>query len=95
MNMDKLRRLSLYWVKYDILVHLPEDCQMLPLTIKPTETIKDLRVHLVKQGISSWKKHFSYNGRQLGEYETIKDVNIRNGSVILLLPDRRSGCHSV
>ncbi|KAM8939324.1 TINCR ubiquitin domain containing [Pelodytes ibericus] len=86
--MDKLRRLSLYWVKYNILIHLPEDCQLISVSVRPTDTIKDLRVQLVKQGVTSWKKHFSYNGRQLGEYETIKDVNIRNGSVILLRFDK-------
>ncbi|XP_053319838.1 TINCR ubiquitin domain containing [Spea bombifrons] len=85
--MDKLRRLSFHWVRYEIIVHLPEDRQMFPVTVRPTETIKDLRVHLVKQGVTSWKKHFYYNGRQLGEYEIIKDVNIKNGSVILLSCD--------
>uniref|UniRef100_A0A803JAI8 Ubiquitin-like domain-containing protein n=1 Tax=Xenopus tropicalis TaxID=8364 RepID=A0A803JAI8_XENTR len=83
--MDTLRRLSIHWSKYEILVHLSEDNQMIPVTVRPSETIKDLRVHLVRQGISSWKKYFFYNGIQLGEYETLKGVNIRNGSVILLL----------
>uniref|UniRef100_A0A8C5LZG4 Ubiquitin-like domain-containing protein n=1 Tax=Leptobrachium leishanense TaxID=445787 RepID=A0A8C5LZG4_9ANUR len=82
--MDKLRRLSIYWVKYEILIHLPEDCQMFSVLVRPKDTIKDLRVHLVKQGVSSWKKHFFYNGRQLGEYETIKNVNVKDGSVLLL-----------
>ncbi|KAG9486529.1 TINCR ubiquitin domain containing [Eleutherodactylus coqui] len=83
--MEKLRRLSLHWVKFEILVHVPEDSRMLPVSVRPTDTIKDLRVSLVKQGITSWKKHFSYNGRELGEYETISDLNIRRGAVILLI----------
>ncbi|XP_071982649.1 TINCR ubiquitin domain containing [Engystomops pustulosus] len=82
--MEKLRRLSLNWVKFEILVHVPEESQMFSVTVRPTDTIKDLRVKLVKQGISSWKKHFSYNGRELGEYETIIDLNIKRGAVILL-----------
>ncbi|XP_069623772.1 TINCR ubiquitin domain containing isoform X1 [Ranitomeya imitator] len=83
--MEKLRRLSLHWVKFEILVHVPEDCRMFPVAVRPTDTIKDLRVNLVKQGITSWKKHFSYNGRELGEYETIRDLNIKSGAVILLV----------
>ncbi|XP_075707394.1 TINCR ubiquitin domain containing [Rhinoderma darwinii] len=83
--MEKLRRLSFHWVKFGIVIHVPEDCQMFPVTVRPADTIKDLRVNLVKQGISSWKKHFSYNGRELGEYETISDLNIKSGAVILLV----------
>ncbi|XP_063313455.1 TINCR ubiquitin domain containing [Pelobates fuscus] len=81
---SKLRRISSFWIKYEILIHLPEDSQMFSVSVRPTDTIKDLRVLLVQQGVTSWKKHFFYNGRQLGEYETIKNVNIKNGSVILL-----------
>ncbi|XP_078525607.1 TINCR ubiquitin domain containing [Lissotriton helveticus] len=87
--MDKLRRLSAHWVKYEILVHFPEDGRMLPVSVKPTDTMKDLRVHLVKLGVTSWKKHFFYNGVQLGEHETVKSVNIKDGSVILLVSGAR------
>lgn len=83
--MEKLRRLSLSFVKFEILVHVQEDSQMLPVMVRPGDTIKDLRVKLVKQGISSWKKCFFYNGRELGEYETIKDLNIKSGAVLLLV----------
>lgn len=83
--MEKLRRLSLHWVKFEILVHLPEDSQMVSVMVRPGNTIKDIRVDLVKQGITSWKKCFSYNGRELGEHETIKDLNIKSGAVLLLV----------
>ncbi|XP_063781446.1 TINCR ubiquitin domain containing [Pseudophryne corroboree] len=83
--MEKLRRWSLHWVKFEILIHVPEDYQMFPVTIRPGDTIKDLRVHLVKQGITSWRKQFTYNGKELGEYETIRDLKIKNGAVILLV----------
>ncbi|KAM9329992.1 TINCR ubiquitin domain containing [Gastrophryne carolinensis] len=88
--MEKLRRLSFHFVRIEILVHVPEDGQMCPVTIRPMDTIKELRVHLVKQGVTSWKKHFSYNGRELGEYETIKDLNIKSGAVLLLVKNRAS-----
>ncbi|XP_068127429.1 TINCR ubiquitin domain containing [Hyperolius riggenbachi] len=82
--MEKLKRLSLHWVKFEILVHVPEDCKMCSVMVRPADTIKDLRVHLVKQGVTSWKKQFSYNGRELGEYETIRGLNIKSGAVLLL-----------
>ncbi|XP_053556712.1 TINCR ubiquitin domain containing [Bombina bombina] len=88
--MDRLRRLSFRWIRFEIEIHLPEECQSLFVTVRPTDTIKDLRVYLVKQGITSWKKYFYYNERQLGEYEAIKDVNITKGSVILLRKNNQS-----
>ncbi|XP_069505432.1 TINCR ubiquitin domain containing [Ambystoma mexicanum] len=87
--MEKVRRLTKHWVKYEILVHFPEDGRMLPISVKATDTMKDLRVHLVKQGVTSWKKYFFYNGVQLGEHETVKSVNIKDGAVILLVSGAR------
>uniref|UniRef100_A0A8D0H0S6 TINCR ubiquitin domain containing n=1 Tax=Sphenodon punctatus TaxID=8508 RepID=A0A8D0H0S6_SPHPU len=86
--METLRRSLSRWKRYHIKVHLDEDDILLPLTVKPTDTVMDLRAHLVREGITSWKKTFYYNARQLGEHETIKEAKIQNGSVLLLISDK-------
>uniref|UniRef100_A0A452H8F7 Ubiquitin-like domain-containing protein n=1 Tax=Gopherus agassizii TaxID=38772 RepID=A0A452H8F7_9SAUR len=64
---------------------------LIPLTVKPTDKVMDLRAQLVREGITSWKKTFYYNARQLGEEETVKEAKIQNGSVLLLVSHKRYG----
>uniref|UniRef100_A0A8D2JBJ2 TINCR ubiquitin domain containing n=2 Tax=Varanus komodoensis TaxID=61221 RepID=A0A8D2JBJ2_VARKO len=85
--METLRRSLSRWKKYHIKVHLAEEDLLLPLTVRPTDNMMDLRALLVREGITSWKKTFYYNARQLAEDETVKEAQIQNGSVLLLLSD--------
>ncbi|XP_053156619.1 TINCR ubiquitin domain containing [Hemicordylus capensis] len=87
--MDTLRRSLSRWKKYHIKVHISEEDLLLPLTVRPTDTMMDLRAHLVREGITSWKRTFYYNARQLEEHETVKEAKIQNGSVLLLINDKR------
>ncbi|XP_044273461.1 ubiquitin domain-containing protein TINCR-like [Varanus komodoensis] len=87
--METLRRSLSRWKKYHIKVHLAEEDLLLPLTVRPTDNMMDLRALLVREGITSWKKTFYYNARQLAEDETVKEAQIQNGSVLLLLSDNR------
>ncbi|KAF7236655.1 Ubiquitin-NEDD8-like protein RUB2 [Varanus komodoensis] len=88
--METLRRSLSRWKKYHIKVHLAEEDLLLPLTVRPTDNMMDLRALLVREGITSWKKTFYYNARQLAEDETVKEAQIQNGSVLLLLSDNSS-----
>nr|XP_006110573.1 uncharacterized protein LOC102458225 isoform X1 [Pelodiscus sinensis] len=83
--METLRRSLSRWKRYHIKVHLADEDLLMPLTVKPTDTVMDLRAHLVREGVTSWKKTFYYNSRQLGEQETIREAKIQNGSVLLLV----------
>uniref|UniRef100_A0A6I8PRK6 TINCR ubiquitin domain containing n=1 Tax=Ornithorhynchus anatinus TaxID=9258 RepID=A0A6I8PRK6_ORNAN len=85
--METLRRSLSRWKRYHIEVHLQEEDRLLPLTVRPTDTVSDLRAQLVRQGVTSWKKTFYYNAKQLADHETVRDVNIQNGSVLLLVGD--------
>ncbi|XP_062815696.1 TINCR ubiquitin domain containing [Anolis carolinensis] len=87
--METLRRGLSRWKRYRIKVHLAEEDLLLPLTVRPTDTVMDLRALLVRQGVTSWKKAFHYNARLLGEDETIKEAKIQDGSVVLLIADQR------
>ncbi|XP_042650192.1 ubiquitin domain-containing protein TINCR-like [Tyto alba] len=87
--MDTLRRSLSRWKRYHIKVHLADEDLMMPLTVKPRDTVMDLRAHLVREGVTSWKKTFYYNSRQLEEHETLKEANIQNGSVLLLVSNKR------
>ncbi|XP_042335405.1 ubiquitin domain-containing protein TINCR-like [Sceloporus undulatus] len=87
--METLRRSLSRWKKYHIKVHVAEEDVLLPLTVRPTNTMMDLRALLVKEGITSWKKTFYYNAQQLAEDETVKEAKIQNGSVLLLINDKR------
>ncbi|PKU33303.1 e3 ubiquitin-protein ligase rnf13-like [Limosa lapponica baueri] len=89
--MDTLRRSLSRWKRYHIKVHLADEDLMMPLTVKPRDTVMDLRAHLVREGVTSWKKTFYYNSRQLEEHETLKEANIQNGSVLLLVSNKRTG----
>ncbi|KQK82823.1 hypothetical protein AAES_66490 [Amazona aestiva] len=91
--MDTLRRSLSRWKRYHIKVHLADEDLMMPLTVKPRDTVMDLRAHLVREGVTSWKKTFYYNSRQLEEHETLKEANIQNGSVLLLVSNKR--CRSI
>lgn len=90
-GMETLRRSLSRWKKYHIKVHLAEDDVLLPLTVRPTDNMMDLRAHLVREGVTSWKMSFHYNARQLEEHETVKEAKIQNGSVVLLISDKRYG----
>ncbi|XP_042691661.1 ubiquitin domain-containing protein TINCR-like [Centrocercus urophasianus] len=87
--MDTLRRSLSRWKRYHIKVHLADEDLMMPLTVKPRDTVMDLRAYLVREGVTSWKKTFYYNSRQLEEHETLKEANIQNGSVLLLVSNKR------
>lgn len=88
-RMDTLRRSLSRWKRYHIKVHLADEDLMMPLTVKPRDTVMDLRAYLVREGVTSWKKTFYYNSRQLEEHETLKEANIQNGSVLLLVSNKR------
>lgn len=88
-RMDTLRRSLSRWKRYHIKVHLADEDLMMPLTVRPRDTVMDLRALLVREGITSWKKTFYYNSRQLEEHETLKEANIQNGSVLLLVSNKR------
>ncbi|XP_072775533.1 TINCR ubiquitin domain containing [Taeniopygia guttata] len=88
-RMDTLRRSLSRWKRYHIKVHLADEDLMMPLTVRPRDTVMDLRALLVREGITSWKKTFYYNSRQLEEHETLKEANIQNGSVLLLVSNNR------
>ncbi|XP_074926766.1 TINCR ubiquitin domain containing [Chelonoidis abingdonii] len=88
--METLRRSLSRWKRYHIKVHLADEDLLIPLTVKPTDKVMDLRAQLVREGITSWKKTFYYNARQLGEEETVKEAKIQNGSVLLLVSHKRS-----
>ncbi|CAM4700318.1 unnamed protein product, partial [Caretta caretta] len=88
-RMETLRRSLSRWKRYHIKVHLADEDLLMPLTVKPTDKVMDLRAHLVREGITSWKKTFYYNARQLGEEETVKEAKIQNGSVLLLVSHKR------
>ncbi|XP_074059999.1 TINCR ubiquitin domain containing isoform X2 [Macrotis lagotis] len=87
--METLRRSLSRWKRYRIQVHVSEEDLLLPLTVRPVDTVSDLRAQLVRQGVSSWKKAFYYNARRLGEQDTLREVNVQNGSVLLLVSDAR------
>ncbi|KAM6466291.1 TINCR ubiquitin domain containing [Liasis olivaceus] len=87
--METLRRSLSRWKRYRIKVHLAEEDLLLPLTVRPTDSMMDLRASLVREGITSWKKTFYYNARELGEHETVKEAKIQNGSVVLLVSEKR------
>ncbi|XP_072458011.1 TINCR ubiquitin domain containing isoform X2 [Notamacropus eugenii] len=87
--METLRRSLSRWKRYHIQVHVSEEDLLLPLTVRPADTVSDLRAQLVRQGVSSWKKAFYYNARRLGEQDTLREVNVQNGSVLLLISDAR------
>ncbi|KAM5309367.1 TINCR ubiquitin domain containing isoform 1-T1 [Glossophaga mutica] len=87
--MEGLRRGLSRWKRYHIKVHLADEALLLPLTVRPRDTLSDLRAQLVGQGVSSWKRTFYYNARRLDDHQTVRDVCLQDGSVLLLVSDPR------
>ncbi|XP_072873172.1 TINCR ubiquitin domain containing isoform X2 [Chlorocebus sabaeus] len=69
--MEGLRRGLSRWKRYHIKVHLADEALLLPLTVRPRDTLSDLRAQLVGQGVSSWKRAFYYNARRLDDHQTV------------------------
>ncbi|KAI4541545.1 hypothetical protein MG293_008687 [Ovis ammon polii] len=88
--MEGLRRGLSRWKRYHIKVHLADEALLLPLTVRPRDTLSDLRAQLVGQGVSSWKRTFYYNARRLDDHQTVRDVRLQDGSVLLLVSDPRN-----
>nr|KAF6350354.1 TINCR ubiquitin domain containing [Myotis myotis] len=81
--MGGLRRGLSRWKRYHIKVHLADEALLLlPLTGRPRDMLSDLRVQLVGQGVSSWKRTFYYP-------QTVCNVRLQDGSVLLLVSDPR------
>ncbi|XP_065789639.1 TINCR ubiquitin domain containing isoform X1 [Muntiacus reevesi] len=89
--MEGLRRGLSRWKRYHIKVHLADEALLLPLTVRPRDTLSDLRAQLVGQGVSSWKRTFYYNARRLDDHQTVRDVRLQDGSVLLLVSDPSTG----
>ncbi|XP_052498782.1 TINCR ubiquitin domain containing [Budorcas taxicolor] len=87
--MEGLRRGLSRWKRYHIKVHLADEALLLPLTVRPRDTLSDLRAQLVGQGVSSWKRTFYYNARRLDDHQTVREVRLQDGSVLLLVSDPR------
>uniref|UniRef100_A0A4W3JVY8 Ubiquitin-like domain-containing protein n=1 Tax=Callorhinchus milii TaxID=7868 RepID=A0A4W3JVY8_CALMI len=68
-----------------MLLHMKRFNLTVKLKVRPNDNMKHIRVHLVKQGITSWKMVFTYKGKQLGENETLEVKKIRTGSVLMLV----------
>ncbi|XP_047386108.1 TINCR ubiquitin domain containing isoform X1 [Sciurus carolinensis] len=83
--MEGLRRGLWRWKRYHIKVHLADEALLLPLTVRPRDTLSDLRAQLVGQGVSSWKRTFYYNARPLRDHQTVRDARLQDGSVLLLV----------
>ena len=89
MAMEELRRGLSRWKRYHIKVHLADEALLLPLTVRPRDTLSDLRAQLVGQGVSSWRRTFYYNSRPLPDHQTVREARLQDGSVLLLLSDTR------
>ncbi|XP_051033577.1 TINCR ubiquitin domain containing isoform X2 [Phodopus roborovskii] len=85
--MEGLRRGLSRWKRYHIKVHLADEALLLPLTVRPRDTLSDLRAQLVGQGVSSWRRTFYYNARPLPDHQTVREARLQDGSVLLLLSD--------
>jgi hypothetical protein len=87
--MEGLRRGLGRWKRYHIKVHLADEALLLPLTVRPRDTLSDLRAQLVGQGVGSWKRTFYYNARPLRDSQTVRDARLQDGAVLLLVRDPR------
>nr|XP_044991184.1 ubiquitin domain-containing protein TINCR-like [Jaculus jaculus] len=83
--MERLRRGKRFHIK----VHLADEALLLPLTVRPRDTLSDLRAQLVGRGVGSWRRTFFYNARPLRDHDTVRDARLQDGSVLLLLSDPR------
>ncbi|XP_037054114.1 uncharacterized protein LOC119086484 [Peromyscus leucopus] len=75
--MEGLRRGLSRWKRYHIKVHLADEALLLPLTVRPRDTLSDLRAQLVGQGVSSWRRTFYYNARPLPDHQTVREARCR------------------
>ncbi|XP_053437696.1 TINCR ubiquitin domain containing isoform X1 [Nycticebus coucang] len=89
--MEGLRRGLSRWKRYHIKVHLADEALLLPLTVRPWDTLSDLRAQLVGRGVSSWKRAFYYNARRLDDHQTVREARLQDGAVLLLVSDPRQG----
>ncbi|XP_071065792.1 TINCR ubiquitin domain containing [Dasypus novemcinctus] len=87
--MEGLRRGLGRWKRYHIKVHLADEALLLPLTVRPRDTLSDLRAQLVRQGVSSWGRTFYYNARPLRDHQTVRDARLQDGAVLLLVSEPR------
>ncbi|XP_048470280.1 ubiquitin domain-containing protein TINCR-like [Rhincodon typus] len=83
--MNTMQRLMAHWMRCDVCVQLPDGHRMVTLRVRPNDTIKRLRLRLVRQGVTSWKMDFTYRGNQLGENETLEENHITTGAVLVLV----------
>ncbi|XP_078054121.1 ubiquitin domain-containing protein TINCR-like [Mustelus asterias] len=83
--MYTVQKLLSHWTGCELIVQLPDGQQKVTVRVRPNDTIKRLRLHLVRQGVTSWKMDFTYNGQQLGENETLEKNNITPGAVLVLV----------
>ncbi|XP_069784500.1 ubiquitin domain-containing protein TINCR-like isoform X3 [Narcine bancroftii] len=84
-----MRRVLSPWSRTEVGVQLPNEQQLVTIRVRPQDTIKLLRLHLVRQGVTSWKMNFTYNGRELGENETLEGNRIGSGAVLVLVKESR------
>lgn len=87
--MDSLRCGLSRCKRYHIKVHLADEAVLLPLTVRPRDTLSDLRAKLVTQGVISWGRTFYYNSRRLHNHQTVREVGLQDGAVLLLVSDPR------
>ncbi|XP_055514814.1 ubiquitin domain-containing protein TINCR-like [Leucoraja erinacea] len=85
--MHTVLKLFPHWAKTEVGVLHPDGQELVLVKVKPNDTMKQIRLHLVKQGITSWKMDFTYKGRKLGENETLEGNRITSGAVLLLVKD--------
>uniref|UniRef100_UPI00398E61C7 ubiquitin domain-containing protein TINCR-like n=1 Tax=Pristiophorus japonicus TaxID=55135 RepID=UPI00398E61C7 len=83
--MDVVQRLLSQWTRCEIRVQLPDGQQVVTVRVRQNDTIKRIRLYLVRQGVTSWKMNFTYKGRHLGENETLEGNNISTGAVLVLV----------
>ncbi|XP_067871970.1 ubiquitin domain-containing protein TINCR-like [Heterodontus francisci] len=83
--MYAVQRLLSQWIRSEVSVQLPDGQQMVTVRVRPNDTIKRIRLYLVRQGVTSWKLDFTYKGQQLGENETLEKNNIATGAVLVLV----------
>ncbi|XP_044609128.1 TINCR ubiquitin domain containing [Equus asinus] len=87
--MAGLRRGLWRWKRFHIKVHLADEALLLPLTVRPRDTLSDLRAQLVGRGVCSWRRAFYYNARRLDDHQTVHDARLQDGAVLLLVREPR------
>ncbi|XP_069864702.1 TINCR ubiquitin domain containing isoform X2 [Dipodomys merriami] len=80
--MDGLRRWR--WRRLRIAVHLADEALLLPLAVRPGDTVSDVRARLVRRGVGSWGRTFYYNAHALRDHQTLRDARLPDGAVLLL-----------